>query len=240
MASQAASPTGWFDPRADRWRSLPLARCWSALVVGGLILMATRAQDRLAAEKSVALVQSVLAVEQRNLARTATDYAWWQEAYENLAENPNRDWASTNIGAHLYDNFDISGSFVLDPSYARSSLSAAASRSRSPPAANSAGRLRHLRRRSRALQALSSVIADGNGISDHRLRRLLGRPLGEVLSHTAISRLSGVQLGSELSQRDLNERATQKRDGPYPPWRRPCSPFGLDLLSIGRRRSSRR
>jgi signal transduction histidine kinase/DNA-binding NarL/FixJ family response regulator len=120
VASQAASPTGWFDLRADRWRSLPLVGLLlvGALVVGGLVLMATRAQDRLAAEKSVALVQSVLAAEQRNLARTATDYAWWQEAYENLAENPSRDWASTNIGAYLHDNFDISGSFVLDPSYA--------------------------------------------------------------------------------------------------------------------------
>src|SRR5713101_7377154 len=120
LVSQTASPTGWFDLRADRWRSLPLVGLVlvGALVVGGLVLMASRAQDRLAAEKSVALVKSVLAAEQRNLARTATDYAWWQEAYENLAENPSHDWASTNIGAYLYDNFDITGSFVLDPSYA--------------------------------------------------------------------------------------------------------------------------
>jgi signal transduction histidine kinase/CheY-like chemotaxis protein len=89
-----------------------------ALVVGGLVLMASRAQDRLAAEKSVALVHAVLAAEQRNLARNVTDYAWWIDAYQNLAENPNRDWAGTNIGSYLYDNFNITGSFVLDPSYA--------------------------------------------------------------------------------------------------------------------------
>ena len=75
--SRTTSAAGRFDLGADRWRSMPLVGLVlvGALVVGGLVLMASRAQDRLAAEKSVALVHAVLAAEQRNLARNVTDYA---------------------------------------------------------------------------------------------------------------------------------------------------------------------
>src|SRR5260221_1024923 len=85
-----------------------------ALVVGGLILIAARGQDRIAAEKSVALVKALLSDHARGLSRTAKDYAVWTEAYRNLVEKPDATWADGNIGAYAHDTFDISASLVIN------------------------------------------------------------------------------------------------------------------------------
>jgi signal transduction histidine kinase/ActR/RegA family two-component response regulator len=98
------------------WRNLPLVALLlvGALVVGGLVLLAARSQDRLAAEDSVALARSALRVEERGLTRLVTAYSYWGEAYANLVVTPDRGWAEDNLGAYLFQNLDISSSFVVD------------------------------------------------------------------------------------------------------------------------------
>jgi sensor domain CHASE-containing protein len=86
-----------------------------ALMVAGLILAAARGQDRLAAEKSIALAEAVLAAQERDLAHTAIDYGWWDDAYANLAQKPDPTWAAANIGPSLHDTFGINAAAVLDP-----------------------------------------------------------------------------------------------------------------------------
>src|SRR5215475_3722081 len=83
-----------------RWWALPMLGLLivGAFVVGGLILMAARGQDRIAADKSVALVNALLRDHAGDLARTAKDYAVWTEAYQNLVEKPDATWADSNIG----------------------------------------------------------------------------------------------------------------------------------------------
>src|SRR5262249_37437450 len=76
--------------------------------------IAARGQDRISVNNSIELVRSVLAVQQRDLARTTRDYAWWDEAYANLAAKPDAGWANENIGSYVKDSFGVSGSFVVD------------------------------------------------------------------------------------------------------------------------------
>jgi signal transduction histidine kinase len=83
-------------------------------LVAGLILAAADGQDRLAVEKSIGLVGAVVSAQQRNLARTATDYSWWDDAYEHLARTPDAGWAVTNVGPSAYDTFGITVAAVLD------------------------------------------------------------------------------------------------------------------------------
>jgi signal transduction histidine kinase len=83
-------------------------------LVAGLILAAARGQDRLATERSVALVGAVLGAQQRNLGRTAIDYSWWDDAYSHLSQPPDAGWAAANIGPSVHDTFGISTSAVID------------------------------------------------------------------------------------------------------------------------------
>src|SRR6185369_7998305 len=62
---------------AGRWGTVPLLGLLfvGAVVVAGLILFAARSQDRIAAEKSIALVQAMITTEERDLARAAESLA---------------------------------------------------------------------------------------------------------------------------------------------------------------------
>ena len=79
-----------------RWGAAPLLGLLliGAIVVAGLILFAARGQDRIAAEKSVALVEAMLATELRDLGHAARSFGRLDEAYRNLAVQPNAGWAA--------------------------------------------------------------------------------------------------------------------------------------------------
>jgi signal transduction histidine kinase len=99
-----------------RWGAVPLLGLLliGAVVVAGLILFAARGQDRIAAEKSVALVQAMLATELRDLAHAVRSFGRLDEAYRNLAIRPNAGWAAATLGEDVRDSFGVTGAFVVD------------------------------------------------------------------------------------------------------------------------------
>jgi signal transduction histidine kinase len=85
----------------------------AALVVA-LIISAARGQDRIAAEKSIALVRVALEIRERNTALTVKDYAWWTEAVRNLVDTPSATWAYGHIGPTSYDSIGMKLVTVID------------------------------------------------------------------------------------------------------------------------------
>ena len=86
----------------------------SVTVIGGLVAVAARGQDRVATAASVHLMRAVLGDTEHRLAQTALDYTWWTEAVDNLVTKPDPTWADANIGTYLYETFAITSSHVLD------------------------------------------------------------------------------------------------------------------------------
>src|SRR5436190_1637726 len=99
-----------------RWGTAPLLGLLfvGAVVVAGLILFAAQSQDRIAAEKSIALVRAMIATEERDLARAAESLASSAEAYRNLALQPDAGWATATLGEPLRQTFGVTGAFVVD------------------------------------------------------------------------------------------------------------------------------
>ena len=79
------------------------------------MLAAADGQDRLAADKSIALLYNVLGERRHHLGQLTRDYSWWDDAAVNLALSPNAEWAAANIGPYLTDSFNVAASIVLDP-----------------------------------------------------------------------------------------------------------------------------
>jgi signal transduction histidine kinase len=101
---------------AGRWGTAPLLGLLfvGAVVVAGLILFAAESQDRIAAEKSVALVQAMIATEERDLARAAESLSSSADAERNLALQPDAGWAAATLGEPLRQTFGVTGAFVVD------------------------------------------------------------------------------------------------------------------------------
>jgi signal transduction histidine kinase/sensor domain CHASE-containing protein len=103
--------------RASGWPALSVVAllCLGGLVIGSLIVIAARSQDRLLAERAAGLARAVVAERQVELGRTTRDYAWWDDAYVHLTETPDVAWAEANIGPYLHDAFDVNVATVLHP-----------------------------------------------------------------------------------------------------------------------------
>jgi signal transduction histidine kinase len=101
---------------AGRWGTVPLLGLLfvGAIVVAGLILFAAQGQDRIAAEKSIALVQAMIATEERDLAGATESLASSAEAYRNLALQPDAGWAAAALGEPLRQTYGVTGAFVVD------------------------------------------------------------------------------------------------------------------------------
>lgn len=78
-----------------------------------LIWVAARGQDEVAADASTDLMASVMHGMEHDLRQLVFDYTWWDQAIENLIEAPNLEWASSTIGIHAAETFDISETFVV-------------------------------------------------------------------------------------------------------------------------------
>ncbi|MGE0116421.1 MAG: ATP-binding protein [Dongiaceae bacterium] len=85
-----------------------------ATLVIGLIISAAHGQDRIAAEKSVELVQAALAMRERNTAAAVKDYAWWTDAVYHLVDSPDADWAAEHIGRTTYQSIGVPLVTVID------------------------------------------------------------------------------------------------------------------------------
>ena len=85
----------------------------SGLVIAAILYIASRGQDNSAIAASVHLTKSVLRSSERDLGRLAKDYAWWDEAVENLLVNFDLKWAGDNVGRYLADNQAVAVTAVL-------------------------------------------------------------------------------------------------------------------------------
>ena len=86
----------------------------SVFIIGGLVVLTQRSQDRIAIQDSVHLAQSVLRDIQRRLADQLLDYSYWDQAVENLVRSFDGEWADRNVGIYMNTRFDIASSYVLD------------------------------------------------------------------------------------------------------------------------------
>lgn len=86
----------------------------SVFIIGGLVVLTQRSQDRIAIQDSVHLAQSVLRDIQRRLADQLLDYSYWDQAVENLVRSFDAEWADRNVGIYMNTRFNIASSYVLD------------------------------------------------------------------------------------------------------------------------------
>lgn len=69
--------------------------------------------DKTAIDSSIRLTQSVLSDQQSSLGQTTIDYAWWDDAVENMVISPNEDWADANLGSYFYNSIGLSRTLVV-------------------------------------------------------------------------------------------------------------------------------
>ena len=62
----------------------------------GFVLITADGQNRIAVESSTALAKTALQVKQREMARNLSDYAVWDDAYNNLVKSFDYSWASAD------------------------------------------------------------------------------------------------------------------------------------------------
>ena len=99
---------------------LPLAGMIALAItlVVGFVIVSAGGQNRLEVESSTKLAQTAFVVKKTEMARNLKDYAVWEDAYKNLHENMNFEWASTdgNVGANIYNGLGYDMAFVISPS----------------------------------------------------------------------------------------------------------------------------
>lgn len=102
-------------PIFTRWPALAVVALLllGATAVATLTIIAARGQDRIALEKSVALVHAMVDARVRDLARQNVDYAFWDEAMLYLVEEPDQDWANDALGPYLAEIFGITATIVI-------------------------------------------------------------------------------------------------------------------------------
>ncbi len=87
---------------------------FSIITISGLLYLSTRGQDRNAIETSIHLAEAALRTAQRELANITFETAYWDQAVDNLVTDFNLDWASSNLGSYLKENYDVSSSYFID------------------------------------------------------------------------------------------------------------------------------
>ncbi len=87
----------------------------AAGLIGALVILAAWGQDRVAFEDSISHVRAELNRLQRHLVATIEDYAYWDQAVENLVVKFDPVWADHNIGNYLATNRRINSSYVIAP-----------------------------------------------------------------------------------------------------------------------------
>lgn len=89
----------------------------SIVLVLGFVVVTAIGQNRLEVESSSKLAETALAVNKRQLGRSLTDYAVWEDVYRNLHVSVNFEWAATsgNVGANIYENLSYEMAFVVSP-----------------------------------------------------------------------------------------------------------------------------
>ncbi|MGO4440383.1 bifunctional diguanylate cyclase/phosphodiesterase [Rhizobium sp. RAF56] len=85
-------------------------------VVIAFVFLSARQQNNLEVEASTKLATTALQVKAREVARNLRDYAVWEDAYKNLHEKIDLEWAGTdgNIGANIYEGLGYEMAFAIN------------------------------------------------------------------------------------------------------------------------------
>ena len=98
---------------------LPLAGmiAFAITLVVGFVIVSADGQNRLEVESSTKLAETAIIVKKREMARNLKDYAVWEDAYKNLHQNLNFEWASTegNVGANIFNGLGYDMAYVISP-----------------------------------------------------------------------------------------------------------------------------
>lgn len=86
--------------------------CAAVIALAG---WAVSAQNELAAEHLRQLAGSGIAAAQKALGRTVHDYAYWDEAMENIHSAFDPTWADENLGEYLESTFEINAVLAIGP-----------------------------------------------------------------------------------------------------------------------------
>lgn len=84
-------------------------------VVLSVLGLAVQAANEYEARRARSAVLTALEEEFDGLARLTSDYAFWDEAVDELAGDPDPRWADANIGSYLAEHFGIDASYVVSP-----------------------------------------------------------------------------------------------------------------------------
>jgi sensor domain CHASE-containing protein len=84
-------------------------------VVVGFIWFSAKNQDQIALRQSIEGVRDAIRRKTDQVGVQAKDYSWWTDAVKNLELTFDREWADTNIGSYIYQQFKFELSFVVDP-----------------------------------------------------------------------------------------------------------------------------
>jgi diguanylate cyclase (GGDEF)-like protein/PAS domain S-box-containing protein len=83
-------------------------------VVVGFVWFSAKKQDEIARKNSIVSVAAALERHASHLGRIAKDFAWWNDAVENLVLSLKQDWADQGIGFYAFENYGYERSFVLN------------------------------------------------------------------------------------------------------------------------------
>ncbi len=83
-------------------------------VLAVVVSVATRHEDALIKAHSEQVLHGVLLTYEDELAKLGRDYAYWNEAMDNLLVALDARWADQNVGAYLVESFGLSASLVID------------------------------------------------------------------------------------------------------------------------------
>lgn len=88
------------------------------LVVIAFVVLSARQQNNLEVDASTKLATTALQVKAREVGRNLRDYTVWEDAYKNLHEKVDLEWAATdgNIGANIYEGLGYEMAFAVDSS----------------------------------------------------------------------------------------------------------------------------
>ena len=70
-------------------------------------------QSEDAREQSTRATRGAVGMKVEEIARTAQDYAWWNDAVRNLDLDFDLAWADSNVGGYIYDTFGYDVTFVI-------------------------------------------------------------------------------------------------------------------------------
>lgn len=83
-------------------------------VVVAFIWFSAKNQDEIARSDSIKSVSGALQRNLTHLGRIAKDFAWWNDAVENLVIEVDPEWADQGIGFYAFENYGYETSFVID------------------------------------------------------------------------------------------------------------------------------